>query len=269
LHEAFRVLVETLRPKLIFIDSFYSITLNNKVLVNPKKKRKQYAKFCQFIYTSTGKNRGFWSRQDCMWGCTKTSCVPCFVWITFQILYSCRSTRWKKMLKATQIVKPRGQFLTSPLGAKFDPRGEFFPLEVKLCPGGEILWSPLHSSKQLRVFTPGVNEGVNIPPRGQSSPLEAKFTPRGEVRPWGPRVKLRMALSDLLISPVSRTEDFEWKCDFGWKCHQDFQQNADLAKNSSSQFVWKFYLVNPNFHTCIPSLFRLSSEVTLELYLCT
>jgi hypothetical protein len=40
-----------------------------------------------------------------------------------------------------------------------------------------------------------VNEGVNIPPRGQISPLGAKFTPSGEVIPWGPGVKLRMALS--------------------------------------------------------------------------
>jgi hypothetical protein len=36
---------------------------------------------------------------------------------------------------------------------------------------------------------------VNIPPRGQISPQGAKFTPRGEVIPWGPGVKLRMALS--------------------------------------------------------------------------
>jgi hypothetical protein len=48
----------------------------------------------------------------------------------------------------------RGPFLTSPLGAKLSPRGEFvpwgwsYPLGVKLSPGGEILCSPLHSSKQ-------------------------------------------------------------------------------------------------------------------------
>jgi hypothetical protein len=41
----------------------------------------------------------------------------------------------------------------------------------------------------------GVNEGVKFTPRGQSSPLGAKFTPRCEVIPWGPGVKLRMALS--------------------------------------------------------------------------
>jgi hypothetical protein len=38
-----------------------------------------------------------------------------------------------------------------------------------------------------------VNKGVNIPPRGQISPLGAKFN-LGQVHPWGPGVKLRMAL---------------------------------------------------------------------------
>jgi hypothetical protein len=43
----------------------------------------------------------------------------------------------------------RGPFLTSPLGANFDPKGEVVPrMGVKLAPGGEILCSPLHSSKQ-------------------------------------------------------------------------------------------------------------------------
>jgi hypothetical protein len=46
-----------------------------------------------------------------------------------------------------------------------------------------------------REFSPlGVNEGVNIIPRGQISPLGAKLNPRCEVHPWGPGVKLRMAL---------------------------------------------------------------------------
>jgi hypothetical protein len=45
---------------------------------------------------------------------------------------------------------------------------------VKLSPGGEILCSPLHSSRQKRVFTSGVNKVGNISPRG---PLGA----RGEV----------------------------------------------------------------------------------------
>jgi hypothetical protein len=51
--------------------------------------------------------------------------------------------------------KARGPFLTSPLGATFDARGEFCHLGVKLSPGGETLCSPLHMSKQFRVFTPG------------------------------------------------------------------------------------------------------------------
>jgi hypothetical protein len=64
---------------------------------------------------------------------------------------------------------------------------------MKLSPGDEILCSPLHSSKHW-VFTPGVERRVNMPPKGQISPLVAKFTPRGKVHPWGPGVKLRMAL---------------------------------------------------------------------------
>jgi hypothetical protein len=52
----------------------------------------------------------------------------------------------------------------------------------------------------------GVNEGVNIPLRGQISPLVAKFTPRGEVIPWGPRVKLRMALC--WAPPLAKREVF-------------------------------------------------------------
>jgi hypothetical protein len=46
-----------------------------------------------------------------------------------------------------------------------------------------------------------VNKGVNISLRGQISPLGAKFTPRGEVIPWGPGVKLRMALGNRRSSP--------------------------------------------------------------------
>jgi hypothetical protein len=48
----------------------------------------------------------------------------------------------------------RGPFLTSPLGANFDPQGLSCPPGVNLSPkvevfpGVEILCSPLHSSKQ-------------------------------------------------------------------------------------------------------------------------
>jgi hypothetical protein len=41
-----------------------------------------------------------------------------------------------------------GPFLTSPLGANVDPQGWILSLGVKLSPGGEILCSTLHSSKQ-------------------------------------------------------------------------------------------------------------------------
>jgi hypothetical protein len=58
-----------------------------------------------------------------------------------------------------------GPFLTWPLGANFDPRGEVVPQ----------------------------GRGEHYP-RGKISPLGTKFTPRGEVYPWGPVVKLRMAL---------------------------------------------------------------------------
>jgi hypothetical protein len=65
---------------------------------------------------------------------------------------------------------------------------------VKLSPGGEILFCPSVLLNSGECSSLGVNEGVNISPRGQSSPLVAKFTPGGEVHPWGPGVKLRMAL---------------------------------------------------------------------------
>jgi hypothetical protein len=42
----------------------------------------------------------------------------------------------------------RGPFITSYRGANLAPRGEFCTLGVKLSHGGEILCSPLHSSKQ-------------------------------------------------------------------------------------------------------------------------
>jgi hypothetical protein len=35
---------------------------------------------------------------------------------------------------------------------------------------------------------------VNFIPSGQITRLAAKFTPRGEIHPWGPGIKLRMAL---------------------------------------------------------------------------
>jgi hypothetical protein len=72
---------------------------------------------------------------------------------------------------------PRGPFLTSPLGANFDPRGEFCPLEGEVIPWG---WnSPFTPPffKTVECSPLRVNKGVNISPRGQISPLVAKFAP--------------------------------------------------------------------------------------------
>jgi hypothetical protein len=74
-------------------------------------------------------------------------------------------------------VRPRGPFLTLPLVENFDPSGEFVPRGWILSPGGEVVCSPLHSSKKWRVFTPG-GWRRGVPPRGQILPLGAKFTPR-------------------------------------------------------------------------------------------
>jgi hypothetical protein len=70
-----------------------------------------------------------------------------------------------------------GPFLTSPLGAKLAPRGNFCPPEANFVPWG---WSyPLRVKFSVcpsillnnrECSTLGVNEGVNIPPRGQISP---------------------------------------------------------------------------------------------------
>jgi hypothetical protein len=72
----------------------------------------------------------------------------------------------------------RGPFLTSPLGANFDPRGEVVPWGGEVIPWGEFSVDP-SILLNCRVCSPlGVKEGVNIPPRGQISPLGA----RGEVK---------------------------------------------------------------------------------------
>jgi hypothetical protein len=61
------------------------------------------------------------------------------------------------------------------------PRGEVCPLGLKLAPGGEDpLFAPPFFGRV--VFTPGVNERVNIAPREQRSPLGAKFTHRGKLK---------------------------------------------------------------------------------------
>jgi hypothetical protein len=70
--------------------------------------------------------------------------------------------------KSIQIVRPRGPFLTSPLGANFDPRGEFCPLGVKFSVRPSIFLNSRECSSL------GANEGVNIPTRGHISPLGAR-----------------------------------------------------------------------------------------------
>jgi hypothetical protein len=107
-----------------------------------------------------------------MFQCSK---LPCLGWRSADFLQGffaqdvCKSSSNIHVLHSIKISMklskyqrgPRGPFLTSPLRANFDPRGEVVPqrwirpLGVKLSPGGEILCSPLHSSKQYRVFTPG------------------------------------------------------------------------------------------------------------------
>jgi hypothetical protein len=62
------------------------------------------------------------------------------------------------------VPKYRDPVLASPLGANLDPSGEVVPQGGILSPGGEILCSPLHSSEQYRVFTPGGER------RGEHSP---------------------------------------------------------------------------------------------------
>jgi hypothetical protein len=47
-----------------------------------------------------------------------------------------------------------------------------------------------------------VNEVVNIYPREQISPLGVEFLLRSEVHPWGPEVKLRMALRSTQLGAI-------------------------------------------------------------------
>jgi hypothetical protein len=102
---------------------------------------------------------------------------------------------------STLMAYVRGPFLTSPLGANFDPQGQSCPPGVSLSPRGEVIPRGVKLSVRPSILlnnkecSPlGVNKGVNFTPRGRISPLGAKFTPRGEIHPWGPGVNLRMAL---------------------------------------------------------------------------
>jgi hypothetical protein len=121
----------------------------------------------------------------------------------------------------------RGPFLTSPLGANFDPRGEVVPqgwilsLGVKLSPGCEILCFPLHSSKLWRVFTPGGER------RGEHSPQGTNFTPGGEVKngPQGEPLRLNGRMKRKCVPTYNYVR--------GWRCIKsecsfkvDFFRNA-------------------------------------------
>jgi hypothetical protein len=81
----------------------------------------------------------------------------------------------------------RRQFLTSSMGAKFDPQGRSWPLGVKLSPKGEdTVFAP---SLVYPCLPLGMNEGVNNIPREQSSSLGANFTLRVKlmvVKNWPP-----------------------------------------------------------------------------------
>jgi hypothetical protein len=76
----------------------------------------------------------------------------------------------------------RGPFLTSPLGANFDPRGEVVPQGSILSPWVEISCLPLHSSKQYVECSP-LDGGEQ---RGGHS--------LGKISPQGQQVKLRTSL---------------------------------------------------------------------------
>jgi hypothetical protein len=82
---------------------------------------------------------------------------------------------------------------------------------------------PLHSSKQWRVLTVGVNKVVNIPPRGQSPPLEAKFTPRGEVKN-GPLVQFFLGFP------------FTWAFAVTIGATLDKNPHAEFARNAVTKF---------------------------------
>jgi hypothetical protein len=80
--------------------------------------------------------------------------------------------------KHAAFVHSRGPFLTSPLGANFDPGGEVIPWGVKFSVRPSIQLNSRECSPL------GVIEGVNISPRGQISPLgsSSPLGARGEVK---------------------------------------------------------------------------------------
>jgi hypothetical protein len=92
----------------------------------------------------------------------------------------------------------RGPFFTLPLGANFDPRCEFCPLD-----GGEVIpwgWKSLFAPPFPYIVESvhpcmGVNEGVNIPLREQISTLGA----RGEIKNGPLHTNLRSWVSSIHV----------------------------------------------------------------------
>jgi hypothetical protein len=78
-----------------------------------------------------------------------------------------------------RLVVDRGPFFNFVPRGKLWPKGRRCPLGPKLSPWGEMIYSPLHSSKQYV---------ESFHPCGWTFPLGDKFYP------WGPGVKLTMAL---------------------------------------------------------------------------
>jgi hypothetical protein len=80
--------------------------------------------------------------------------------------------------------KSWGPFLTWPLGANFDPRGEVVPQGWILFPrcevitwGGEFYVRPSILLNNRECSPQGVNKRVKIPPKGHFSLPGAKFNP--------------------------------------------------------------------------------------------
>jgi hypothetical protein len=90
--------------------------------------------------------------------------------------YECNNGASSHALQTNEL--SRGPFLTSPLGANFDPRSEVVPQVLILSLGVKFSVRP-SILLNIRECSPlGVNKRVKIPPRGQISTLGAK----GEVK---------------------------------------------------------------------------------------
>jgi hypothetical protein len=107
----------------------------------------------------------------------------------------------------------RGPFLTSPLGANFDPGAVVVPQGWIVSPGSDIIpWGwcyPLGVKFSVHPYI-FLNSRVSTPgagwTKGWAFPLGNKF------HPWGPGVQLRMALSLLKVCvPHNSLHTVPWK----------------------------------------------------------